>query len=117
VATASVEQLRVCERAGVDAVAVSDSDIAGVAANARDSTVWPMNGLRHRPKGETSGWYLWAGEELRAEDDFFAPLHIAHLSKWRPEALPYLALPPGWRFLIAPGYEDLWYDEALLAYE
>ena len=28
--------------------------------------------------------------------------------------LPYLGLAPGWRFLIAPGYEDVWYDEKLL---
>ncbi len=27
-----------------------------------------------------------------------------------PEVLPYLALPPGWRFLIADGYEDGWFD-------
>jgi hypothetical protein len=27
---------------------------------------------------------------------------------------PYLALPPGWRFLIAPDYEDVWFDESLL---
>lgn len=28
----------------------------------------------------------------------------------------YLALPPGWRFLIgAVGYEDIWYDASLFA--
>jgi hypothetical protein len=26
----------------------------------------------------------------------------------------YLGLAPGWRFLIAPGYEDVWFDEILL---
>ena len=25
-----------------------------------------------------------------------------------------LALPPGWRFLLAPDYEDVWYDPSLL---
>lgn len=30
----------------------------------------------------------------------------------------YLALPPGWRFVIgADGYEDVWYDASLLATE
>ncbi|WP_459166268.1 hypothetical protein [Sinorhizobium meliloti] len=24
-------------------------------------------------------------------------------------------MPPGWRFLIANGYEDVWYDETLLS--
>jgi hypothetical protein len=28
--------------------------------------------------------------------------------------LPYLALPPGWRFFLATGVEDAWYDPKLL---
>jgi hypothetical protein len=47
-------------------------------------------------------------------DDFFKPMHVEHLPDWCPEALPYLALPPGWGFILAPGYEDVWYDEAFL---
>lgn len=39
---------------------------------------------------------------------------VAHLRDHAPEVLPYLALPPGWRFLIAPGHEDVWFDEQLL---
>ncbi len=31
------------------------------------------------------------------------------------DVLPYLGLPPGWRFLVAPGYVDVWEDPALLA--
>jgi len=27
---------------------------------------------------------------------------------------PYLARPPGWRVLLAPGQEDVWYDGTLL---
>lgn len=30
------------------------------------------------------------------------------------ELEPYLALPPGWGVVLAPDYEDVWYDEALL---
>ncbi|WP_438268855.1 immunity protein Imm33 domain-containing protein [Paraburkholderia youngii] len=26
----------------------------------------------------------------------------------------YLALPPGWRVLLAPDYEDVWFDGELL---
>ncbi|MEQ1698563.1 MAG: hypothetical protein ABMA25_00550 [Ilumatobacteraceae bacterium] len=84
-----------------------------MALNVRDGLV-PLNGLRHPPEGDTTGWYLWAGEELSQEDDFFVPLHVEHLVQWCPDALPSLGLPPGWRFLIAPGYEDGWYDESLL---
>lgn len=76
--------------------------------------VLPLNGLRHPAETGTSGWFIWRGEELGTVDDFFVPLHIAHLEAWCPEVVPYLALPPGWRFLLAPGYEDVWFDESLL---
>lgn len=85
----------------------------GVARNLRDYT-WPINGLRHRPQGDSNGWYLWAGEHLSADPSFFVPLHVEHLEGWRAAVVPYLALPPGWRFLIAPGYEDVWEDRSLL---
>jgi hypothetical protein len=74
----------------------------------------PINGLRHPPEGDTTGWYLWAGEELGADEGFFAPLCMAHLDEWCAPAIPYLGLPPGWRFLIADGYEDVWFDPSLL---
>lgn len=85
----------------------------GIAKNVRDG-IWPMNGLRHPVAGDTSGWYIWAGEELSDDPEFFVPLHVEHLAEWSPIVIPYLALPPGWRFLIAPGHEDVWFDESLL---
>ena len=84
-----------------------------MARNVRGD-LWPVNGLRHRVAADTCGWYIWAGEVLPEDDDFFVPLHVEHVSQWRPEIIPYLSLPPGWRFLIAPGYEDVWYDHTLL---
>lgn len=78
------------------------------------SALWPANGLRHTEEDDTSGWYIPAREDLPDDDDFFAPLHVEHLRQWRPQVLPYLELPPGWRFLIAPGYEDVWFDKDLL---
>jgi hypothetical protein len=74
----------------------------------------PLNGLRHRLESGTSGWYIWGGAELSSVLDFFKPMHIQHLSERCPEVLPYLALPPGWRFLVAPETEDVWFDESLL---
>lgn len=87
----------------------------GVAGSTRTvPRTWPLNGLRHRPAADTCGWYIWAGDEMSEDADFFLPLHVDHVAEWCPEAEPYLALPPGWRFLIAPGYEDVWFDPALL---
>jgi hypothetical protein len=62
-----------------------------------------------------SGWYIWAGTELSASPDFFRPLHLTHVPEWCPAVMKYLGLPPGWRFLIADGHEDVWFDESLLS--
>ena len=106
-------QRAICKRFGTS-LAESPSNLkVGISRNARDGVV-PLNGLRHPPTAETTGWYIWAGESMPQDDDLFLPLHVAHLERWCPEALPYLGLPPGWRFLLAPGYEDVWFDPALL---
>jgi hypothetical protein len=93
---------------------VPPSDLkVGIARNVLTG-LQPINALRHPPTGDTSGWYVWAGEEFSQASDFFVPLHIAHLGEWCPAIVPYLGLPPGWRVLLAPGYEDVWTDDSLL---
>jgi hypothetical protein len=106
-------QDEVCARFGVPPFPTSPELKVGIALNVRDG-IQPLNGLRCRPEGDTSGWYLWAGEHLPDDPDFFVPLHVNHLAKWCPAVIPYLLLPPGWRFLIAPGHEDVWFDETIL---
>jgi len=64
-----------------------------------------------------SGWFLWTGEELPTADDAFVPLHLSHAEQYVPHAVRYLSLDVGWRFLVAPGQEDVWFDPALLASE
>jgi len=74
---------------------------------------WPLHGMRCPPTRGTTGWFVWTGEFSDA-DDFFAPWHIAHLVVHAPNVERLLGLPPGSRFLLAPGYEDVWHDPALL---
>jgi hypothetical protein len=74
---------------------------------------WPLHGLRHPPAKGTNGWFVWTGEWSSA-DDFFQPWHQSHLAAEIPEVAHPLNLPPGSRFLLAPGYEDVWDDPALL---
>lgn len=75
----------------------------------------PLNALRHPAVGHTNGWYVWRGPAIpRDGDHFFTALHVEHLDEHAPELEPYLALPPGWGVVVAPGYQDVWYDEALL---
>ena len=109
----SSSQRELCRRLNVAPLPAPPELKVGIALNVRDA-IEPLNGLRHPPEHGTTGWYIWAGEEWFDDPDFFVPLHVEHLEQWRPEALPYLALPPGWRFLLAQGYEDVWYDASLL---
>lgn len=110
---ASPQQLQLCERYGAMPEALAAGSVVGWAANAVTGAV-PLNGLRHPPRNGACGWYLWGGTEWSDADDFFAPLCVEHLAERCPEVEPFLALPPGWRFLIAPGYVDVWFDAELL---
>lgn len=98
---------------GLNPDPVAPDEHVGVANNVRSGQV-PINGLRHPREGDSSGWFFWSGGEPSREADFFNPIHAAHLDDWCPAVIPYLELPAGWRFLIAPGYEDVWFDEDLL---
>ena len=109
----SEAQRALCARFAAPFVAAPLTAKVGISRNVRDG-VKPLNGLRHPPERDTCGWYLWAGEELSQDPDFFVPLHVSHLEDWCPEAVPYLGLAPGWRFLIADGHEDVWHDPKLL---
>ena len=75
---------------------------------------WPLKGLRERPFGNMSGWFLWTGEPFPTEDDAWVPLHVSHAPDRIPHAVSHLLLDAGWRFLVAPGHEDMWFDPALL---
>jgi len=83
----------------------------GFALSTRGLT--PINGLRHPPKGDTNGWYLWCGEQYSDAADFFQPLHTQHIYEDYPEVARLLGLPPGYRFLLAGDYLDIWYDPSL----
>jgi hypothetical protein len=107
-------QVDVCRRFGAALDVPATGSKAGIAPNVR-SGVQPLNALRHSPSGDTCGWYIWAGAEIPQDDDsYFVPLHVEHLDVWCPVLIPYLALPAGWRVLLAPQHEDVWYDAQLL---
>jgi hypothetical protein len=107
------QQMQLCYKHCVEILPTLPSVKVGIALNVR-SGLLPINGLRHPPEGETSGWYIWAGEELSEAEDFFKPLHAGHLPEWCPPIIKFLGLPPGWRFLKAGDYEDVWYDAKLM---
>ena len=113
--TTAIEQAQrqVCDEHGLSFCPPAHDSKLGVSADFRAGR-WPLNGLRHLPEGDTSGWYLWSGGELSQAADHFQPLHTRHLAERCPDVLRFLALPPGSRFLLAEDYEDVWFDESLL---
>lgn len=73
----------------------------------------PLRAVRLTPENGTCGWFIYGGE-YSADADFYQPLHVAHLDDHCPSIRHYLGLPPGWCVLLAPDYEDVWFDSALM---
>jgi hypothetical protein len=107
------DQRAFCREWSAPYLACPGSSKAGFALSTKGKT--PINGLRHPPQGDTNGWYLWCGEEYSDAPDFFQPLHAQHLYKEFPNLIRLLGLPPGYRFLLAEDYLDVWYDPSLLS--
>jgi len=106
------KQREICKNYGAIFCLSDVNSIVGISLNVKDAKILPINGLRYHPEGKTNGWYIWVGSEpLSKDDDYFKPLHIKHLFEWCPEVISYLGLPPGWRFLLAPDYVDVWFDQ------
>ena len=104
--------IAICARVGAEPMLPPPESRLGFSAGAR-AGLFPLHGLRHPPNGALNGWFIWSGD-LSTDPDFFQPTCAHHIPAILPAVLPYLALPPGWRFLIAPGHEDVWFDPALL---
>lgn len=104
-------QEEVCSKFGVAANPPVEGETLGIALATIGEL--PINGFRIRLEG-TCGWFIWAGGEASTHPDFFQPLHVERIAKYLPSIEPYLSLPPGYRFQIAEGYEDVWFDPALL---
>jgi hypothetical protein len=105
------EQEAVCERHGVDRDPPLDHERVGIALQTLH--LLPLNALRIPRVGSVCGWYIWGGGDPAEDPEFFQPLCVEHLGKFAAGLLPYLAMPAGWRVLLAPGYEDVWFDGAL----
>lgn len=106
------QQVALCRKYGAVPVDVDEEEKLGIAENVRTALL-PINGMRTRPENGTCGWYIWAGPEMSTAEDFFKPLHVRHVGDWCKDVLPFLQLPPGWRFLVAPNHVDVWFDPNL----
>ena len=106
-------QLHTCNKYKVAFLKADQNSKLGIAVNTLGRL--PVNGLRHPPNENMSGWFIWCGTESSDDSEFFAPLHVAHLEQKCPEVLEFLGLPAGYRFLLAGDHVDVWFDAKLLA--
>ncbi|SMB79796.1 conserved hypothetical protein [Hymenobacter roseosalivarius DSM 11622] len=106
-------QIALCQQYGAAYVPSNEQLKVGLSRSVAEG-VRPIHGVRYAPEADTTGWYIWAGEFSLA-DDFFQPVHLAHLTAWAPQVQPYLGLGPGWRFILDPeeDYVDVWFDDSL----
>ena len=107
------EQIELCKKYNVEFQPIDYGLRIGISDNFFFD-ILPFNGLRHPPEYDMCGWYLWAGEQFSEDKDFFKSLHLYHLAERRPDLMKFLALPAGWRFLVANDFEDVWFDKSLL---
>lgn len=104
---------QLCEKYRAAYNPADDNLKLGISNNVKQGLL-PINDLRLHPEEWTTGWFIWAGEEFSEDPDFFVPLHTVYLNDWVNDLHKYLGLAPGWRFLIAGDYVDVWFDEQLL---
>jgi hypothetical protein len=111
----AIEELQreLCAKLKVPFCSSTPDSMLGLSKNF-DVNELPINGLRHPNSGNTTGWYIWSGQNFQELADFFQPVHVSHLDQECPHVKKYLGLPPGWRFLLGNSYEDIWFDKSLL---
>ncbi|HEY7766239.1 MAG TPA: hypothetical protein VIB38_14715, partial [Aestuariivirgaceae bacterium] len=86
-------QKEVCARFGAHFVKAPPDLKIGLAKGVWEGAE-PINGLRHPPEGDTTGWYVLAGTEWSYDPDFFEPVHIGHLLESGFDFVKYLGLGP-----------------------
>lgn len=105
------EQKLVCEEFDSKYIKVNETDLVAIAKHTLNKE--PIVGLRKKPDAENVSWFIYGGE-LEEGNDFFEVITVKELEEVFPDAIPYLALEEGFRFMIdADDYEDVWKADAL----
>ena len=99
------KQKAICLKYHAEYTPPNEEDKTGFALSTLG--ILPINGLRHSPQNGTSGWYIWCGESYSESADFFVSLHTQHIYDEYPQIGTLLALPPGFRFLLAGEHLDI----------
>jgi len=65
-------QIEVCKKYSVNPCFHEWDGIAGISKNV-SSDIIPINGFRHPVVNNTSGWYIYNGQQMSKKEDFFTP--------------------------------------------
>lgn len=108
------EQKLVCEEFDSAYIKVNEDDVVAIAKHTLDQE--PIVGLRKKPDpSDQIAWFIYGGE-LQEGEDFFETVTVKELENILPDAIPYLALEIGFRFMIdRDDYEDVWKAETDLS--
>ena len=105
------EQKLVCEEFDSRYIKVNEDDVVAIAKQTLNQE--PIVGIRKKPDADQVSWFIYGGE-LQDSDAFFDIVTVKELEEIFPDALVYLALEEGFRFMIdADEYEDVWREGAL----
>jgi len=105
------EQKLVCEEFDSWYIKVNETDLVVMAKQTLSKET--IVGLRKQPDAENVSWFIYGGE-LEEGEDFFDVISVKELEEVFPDAIPYLALEQGFRFMIdADEYEDVWKADIL----
>lgn len=114
--TLSADQLEVCRRHAVKPQRPWAFARALVGGSVRPDT-WPVYGARAQPRRDRGdcGWTFWTGDpdmSKAAKKSKFQIIDVARVGEHCPAVIPYLALPPGWAFVLGPdGFADVYEHE------
>lgn len=119
--TIAPSQAEVCARYGVRPERPSPSSLVRcLVGRTVAEGVWPLYGARWPPTPQRwdCGWAIWATHadmDEALEADGFDAVAITDLEVRSQTAWRYLALPPGWAFVLdREGVEDVYQDPELL---
>lgn len=111
-----VDQQETCRRASAPFAPPLPSQMVAVSEGVVEGDR-PLAGVRYVAPGHMSGWYL-STDRYNGDIDTMRVEHLYHITAVRPEIARYIALPPGYRFILwpdAPDADDIWFDEHVSA--
>lgn len=106
------EQHEVCERFGAPFTPPRADQMVAVSVGVYEGD--PVQGVRYHAPDHMTGWYATTAR-FNGDTRTLTVEHLYHLTAKRPDLARYVALPPGYRFDMTGGSDDVWFDVGVAA--